>query len=163
MSQVPCLQAGNKVLTQSLPILLYLEKLKPQPALLPKKPFERARALAFCEIINSGIQPLQNLAVLQYIEKEGSLDKAAWAAHWIRQGLSACEAFLRQERFEGDFCFGKSPGMADLFLIPQLYNAERFGLKAKDFPILEKAGQACLQIPAFQKAHPDNQPDAPFS
>lgn len=159
-SQVPCLKHGEKVLNQSLPILLYLEELQPEPALLPKNSFQRAEILSFCEMINSGIQPLQNLSVLKYVETEMQSDKKAWAKHWIQKGLFICETFLKPRA--KSFSFGETPGLADCFLIPQIYNAKRFDINMKEFPTLERVNESSLSVPAFQKALPENQPDAPL-
>ena len=93
-SQVPCLRHGEWFLSQSLPILLYLEELKPEPKLLPENSFQKAKVLSFCEMINSGIQPLQNLSVLSYVEKNISSDKKQWAKYWIEEGLAVCESFV---------------------------------------------------------------------
>ena len=158
-SQVPCLKHGEKFLSQSLPILLYLEDLKPEPALLPKQPFQKAEILSFCEMINSGIQPLQNFSVLKYVENETQSDKHQWVGHWIKKGLIVCESFLKSRA--KTFCFGDELSLADCFLIPQIYNAERFKVDMKEFPTLERVNQHCLKIPAFEKALPENQPDAP--
>ena len=159
LSQVPCLKHGEQVLSQSLPILLYLEELQPEPALLPKNSFQKAEILSFCEMINSGIQPLQNLSVLKYIETNIQSNKKAWARHWIQKGLSICEVFL-QKRAKS-FSFGEKPSLADCFLIPQIYNAKRFEINITAFPTLERVNQSSLSVPAFQKALPENQPDAP--
>ena len=159
LSQVPCLKHEDKVLTQSLPILLYLEELKPEPALLPKESFKRAEILSFCEMINSGIQPLQNLSVLKYLGEELKADKRSWSHYWIKKGLQACEDFLKSKA--GSFCFSDELSLADLFLIPQLYNANRFDVNIKQFPILERINKNCLAKDCFQKALPKNQPDCP--
>lgn len=158
-SQVPCLKHGENFLSQSLPILLYLEEFKPEPALLPKELFQKADILSFCEMINSGIQPLQNLSVLKYIENETQSEKKEWAKYWIEQGLKSCEAFLKSRAKL--FCFGDKLSLADLFLVPQIYNAKRFKVNMELFPVLERINQYCLKNPAFQKALPENQPDAP--
>ena len=159
MSQIPCLKHGDKNLIQSLPILLYLEEMYPEPSLLPKDSFKKAEVLSFCEMINSGIQPLQNLSVLKYVEKELSSDKLKWAQYWIKRGLQACEAFLKNK--SGDFCFSNELTLADLFLIPQLYNTNRFQLDMESFPTLKKVNNNCLEKDYFQKALPENQPDCP--
>ena len=159
LSQVPCLQHKNKILNQSLPILLYLEDLKPEPALLPQELFQKAEILSFCEMINSGIQPLQNLSVLKYIESKLHSDKVKWSQHWIKQGLQAFELFLKDKA--GDFCFSDQITMADLFLIPQLYTANRFQVDINEFPLLSKINKNCLSKDLFQKALPENQPDFP--
>ena len=165
LSQVPCLKHGDKVLSQSLPILLYLEELQAQPPLLPKSSFEKAQVLSFCEMINSGIQPLQNLSVLNYLgeqgygDKQGPGGKKEWSQYWIKKGLQACEGFLQNTA--GSFCFADQITLADLFLIPQIYNARRFNVDSAEFPLLEKINQNCLKEPCFQKALPENQPDQP--
>ena len=159
LSQVPCLKHRDKVLIQSLPILLYLEDIKPEPALLPKNSLTRAEVLSFCEIINSGIQPLQNLFVLNYLKAQFKADKAQWSQFWIKRGLQACEIFLKSKA--GSFCFSNQMTLADLFLIPQIYNAVRFGVDIKEFPILQKINQNCLCLKAFQESLPEKQPDSP--
>ena len=158
-SQVPCLEHGSKTLSQSLPILLYLEDLKSLPRLLPKDSFRKAEILSFCEMINSGIQPLHNLSVLKYVESKNLSDKKPWAKYWIEKGLSRCEEFLKSRARA--FCFGEEVTLADLFLIPQLASAKRFEADTSAFPLLEKINSHCLKQPAFQKAMPKNQPDAP--
>lgn len=158
-SQVPCLKQGEKILCQSLPILLYLEDLHPEPPLLPEDSFQKMEILSFCEMINSGIQPLQNFSVLKYVEEKAKMDKSQWAAYWIQKGLENCEVFLKGR--SGSFCFGNNLTLADLFLIPQVYNAKRFQIDLSRLPLIDKINDHCLQIPAFQKALPENQPDAP--
>ena len=157
--QIPCLKHNENILNQSLPILLYLEELKPEPALLPTDLFQKAEVLSFCEMINSGIQPLQNFSVLKYVENNIKFDKQEWAKHWIEKGLNSCESFLKSRA--KSFCFGEQLSLADLFLIPQIYNAQRFEIDIKLFPTLKKINEHCLKLPAFIKALPENQPDAP--
>ncbi len=159
LSQVPCLRHGRLFLCQSLPILLYVEDLKPDPKLLPENPFQKAEILSFCEMINSGIQPLHNLSVLNHIEGAAQADKMPWAKYWIEKGLAACESFLKSRA--QSFCFGQRLSLADCFLIPQIYSARRFKADISKFPVLEKINKHCLKIPAFEKALPENQPDAP--
>ena len=159
LSQVPCLKHGDKILTQSLPILFYLEDLQANPPLLPATAFEKAQILSFCEMINSGIQPLQNFSVLSYLEKGGLIHKKDWSQYWIKKGLQACEQFL--QKTAGSFCFANQLTLADLFLVPQIYNACRFKLDMSDFPLLQKINKNCLKQACFQKAHPENQPDQP--
>ena len=158
-AQVPGLQVGKNFLSQSLPILLYLESLQSEPPLLPKDSFQKAKILSFCEMINSGIQPLQNLSVLNYLESQTSLNKNQWAQYWVERGLSQVMHFLKPHA--QSFCFGDQVSLADVFLIPQIHSAHRF--KAQVPPLLAKIDKLCLQLPAFQKAHPDNQPDSPKS
>ena len=172
-SQVPSLKHGEKVLTQSLPILLYLEDVKPKPALLPQDSFKRAEVLSFCEMINSGIQPLQNLSVLNELDSRFKADKKEWSKHWIEKGLLACEKFLKSSVSNSSnnssndsfnsYCFSNELSLADLFLIPQIYNANRFGVDMKTLPLLQKINEHCLGLEAFQKALPENQPDFPSS
>jgi len=160
-AQVPCLKHNNKVLSQSLPILLYLEDLKQKPSLLPTDSFKKAEVLSFCEMINSGIQPLQNLSVLKYLKEQTKYDISKWAKYWIEKRLIQCEDFLKSR--SKTFCFGEELSLADLFLIPQIYNAKRFKIDENRIPLLKRINQHCLQMPAFQKALPENQPDAPIS
>ena len=157
LSQVPCLKTGDKVLTQSLPIIQYLDALHPDPPLFPKDTFAKSEILSFCEMINSSIQPLQNLSVLNKISEMGG-DRDGWAKEWIERGLFALEAFLKSRA--GKFCFGDRLTSADVFLIPQLYNGRRFQVEIASFPVLKRVESRCLTLSAFQKALPENQPDA---
>ena len=159
LSQVPCLEHEGRALSQSLPILLYLERLWPEPRLLPADPFQRAEVLSACEMINSGVQPLQNLSVLNYVEGDLKGDKIRWARFWIERGLQGIERFLKPRA--GDFAFGGRLTMADLFLIPQIAGARRFQADLERLPLLRRIERSCLALPAFQKARPENQPDAP--
>lgn len=157
MEQVPVLEVDGRLLTQSLAIIEWLEETWPQPALLPKDPFLRMRARQLAEIPNSGIQPLQNLSILQEIEKLGG-DKQAWGARWNRRGLAAMEAIARETA--GRFLVGDEPTVADVCLVPQLYAARRFGVDPAEFPTLLRVEAACAELPAFRQAHADVQPDA---
>jgi len=162
MGQVPCLVHEKKVLTQSMAIIGYLDEVFPEPMLFPQKPYEKALVMQLCETINSGIQPIQNLSVLKALEEKFDVDpqgKASWAHDWIARGFSAFERMLEQTA--GDFCFGNRVTAADAFLIPQAYNALRFGIKLENYPRISRIHEACCQLPAFQKAHPDVQLDAP--
>ncbi len=156
---VPALDDEGAILTQSLAICEYLNEIVPEPPLLPPSPLERARVRAFAQAIACDIHPIQNLKVLNRLKTEG-LDEErvkAWGAWIIADGLAACEASIAQER--GPFCFGESPSLADIVLVPQLGNARRFGVTL-DFPRLIEAEAACLALAAFQKAAPENQPDS---
>lgn len=158
MAQVPVLelQAGA-TLTQSIAILEWLDERYPDPPLLPEDPLPRARVRQAAEIINSGIQPLQNLVVLKAIADLGG-DRMAWGRTVIADGLAAVEA-LAQIR-GGTFTVGDQPTIADCCLVPQLYNARRFSVDMSAFPKLLEIEAACASLPAFQAAHPDQQPDA---
>jgi maleylpyruvate isomerase len=145
-------------LPQSLAIIAYLDDRYPEPRLLPADPFLRAQAWALAELPNSGIQPLQNLAVLQRVKDELKGDDKAWAAHWNQRGLSALEAQVAP--LAGRFCLGDSLTIADVCLVPQLYSARRFGVDLSAFPTLTRIEAACAQMDAFARAHPDRQPDA---
>ena len=150
--------SGLRRLSQSMAILEFLEETHPQPALLPKDPFGRAEARKLAEVVNSGIQPLQNLSVLQRIKNELKGDDKAWAAYWIARGLSAFEALVKDTA--GAYCVRDEVSYADLCLVPQLYNARRFGCDMKLFPTCVEIEQNCNKLQAFQVAAPDVQPDA---
>jgi len=156
---IPLLELDDgRCITQSMAIISYLEETHPEPPLLPKDPVHRAWVREQAELVNSGIQPLQNLMVLMRVKHELKGDDTAWAAHWIALGLSALEALA--ESRAGRFSVGDAVSLADVYLVPQLYNARRFGADVTRFPTLLRVEAACLALPAFQEAHPDRQPDA---
>jgi maleylpyruvate isomerase len=159
MRQVPVLEwteNGPQRLTQSLAILEMLSERGPT-SLLPEAPLARAKARELAEVVNSGIQPQQNLATLQMVESLGG-DKRAHGQAVIARGLASME---RLATTAGTFLVGDEVSLADLCLVPQLYNAERFGLALNAFPTLVRAAAACAERPAFIAAHPDRQPDCP--
>lgn len=162
MRTVPLLewQEGDKVhrLSQSLAILEFLEELFPEKPLLPKNPHQRAQVRMVAESINSGIQPLQNLSVLQHVKGTLQGDDKQWAAHWIDRGMTAVEAILQETA--GRFCVGDALSIADACLIPQLFNVRRFGLDPAKYPTAVKIEQRCEALPEFIAAHPSKQPDA---
>jgi len=139
-------------------ILEYLEENYPVPSLLPTQPFDRARARQLAEMVNAGIQPLQNLAVLRRLDGIEGLDGHHWARHFIEQGLDAMEREVADEA--GDFLVGDWPTFAEVCLVPQLYNARRFGCGLSRWPRLLRAEAAALTVSAFAATHPDHQPDA---
>ncbi len=153
---------SGEVLTQSPAILEWLDETCPEPKLLPDEPIARAHVRAFCAVIACEIHPLQNLRVLQYLrgtygqEQEG-LD--AWCQRWIGEGLAACEALLAKGP-EHRFCFGDAPGMADVYLVPQVFSAARFKVDLEAMPKVRRIAAACEALPAFAEAHPSLQPDA---
>jgi len=159
---VPALELdeGGAVLTQSLAICEYLDETHPEPPLLPDEPLARARVRAFAQAIACDIHPVQNLKVLNRLGALGLDQEArnAWAREVIAEGLAACEALVAGNG--GPFCFGAAPGLADLCLAPQLYNARRFGADLSAMPRLLSAEAACAGLPAFQAAAPERQPDA---
>ncbi|GGY91717.1 maleylacetoacetate isomerase [Novosphingobium colocasiae] len=159
---VPALEADGQVLTQSLAILEWLEETHPAPALLPAGAGERAivRAMALC--VACDIHPLNNLRVLQVLKHDLGLDEAArdrWVARWIGEGFAALETMVA--RHGGQYCFGDEPGLADCCLVPQIYNARRFGVDLEPYPRLVAIDGACQALAAFAAAAPENQPDAP--
>ena len=159
---VPALETGAGVLTQSPAILEWLDEVWPDPPLLPADPFARAEVRAFAAVIGCDIHPLHNLRVLDWLRGPLGQDQAgveAWCRRWIGDGLAACEALLAR-RPASDFAFGAAPGMAEVYLVPQLFAARRFGLDLAAFPRLCAVEAACARVPAFAGADPARQPDA---
>jgi len=164
LQQVPVLEVSGGEdggpplrLTQSLAILTWLDAVYPEPALWPADPVARAHAVELAEIVNAGIQPLQNLSLLQTMERLGA-DKIAWGREVIDKGLRAMAS--RASGVAGRFMVGDEVSIADVCLVPQLYNARRFGVDLSDMPLLTRVEAACEALPAFAAAHPDRQPDA---
>ena len=161
LGQVPVLvtqeKDGARTITQSMAIIGYLEETVPVPPLLPADPWLRARARQLAEIVNAGTQPLQNLTVLDHVEAQG-LDREAWARHFIASGLAALEAASQET--EAIFLVGDAPSIADLYLVPQLYNARRWKVDLAPYPTLVRVDATCSGLPAFVAAHPDAQSDA---
>jgi maleylpyruvate isomerase len=158
MLEVTDAQGGVQRLAQSLAILEYLEEQHPAPALLPEDPFLRARARMLAEVVNSGIQPLQNLSVMQHVKAELGRDEKAWSVHWIARGMDALERSVRESA--GRYCVGDRVTFADVCLIPQLYACRRFGVDPAAYPELLRIEAECERLPAFQAAHANVQPDA---
>ena len=161
---VPALQDGGATLTQSLAILEYLEETHPQPPLLPADALGRARVRALACTVACDIHPVNNLRVLNYLRDTLYADDAArsnWALHWMALGLRALEQHLAREPATGLCCHGDTPTLADCCLVPQLFNARRFGLDLAPYPTLVRIDQHCAALPAFAAAHPAQQPDAP--
>lgn len=160
---VPALRHGERVLTQSLAILEYLDEIWPEPALLPDDSAGRARVRALAQLVACDIHPLNNLRVMQFFDREWNVPQAErelWTQHWMRTGFQALEDMLVGSQDTDRFCHGDSPGMADCCLVPQLYNARRFHLDLAPYPTLVRIEQACLALPAFDRARPESQPDA---
>jgi maleylpyruvate isomerase len=158
---VPTLQDDEgTVLTQSLAIIEWLDETHPEPPLLPKDPLRRAKVRAFAMVLACDTHPVQNLKVLARLRELGLPEEqmTGWAAWANREGLAACETLIANE--PGPFCFGASPTMADLCLVPQLANARRFGVDLGVFPRLLMAETAAKNIKAFADAAPERQPDA---
>ncbi|XP_072284510.1 maleylacetoacetate isomerase isoform X2 [Pyxicephalus adspersus] len=155
MMQVPALRIDGVTLSQSLAIIEYLEETRPSPALLPRDPIQRARCRMISDHITSGIQPLQNLAVLKKVGDESQ----EWAKHFISRGFQALERLL--EDTAGRYCVGDEVTMADLCLVPQVANANRFKMDMTPYPIISRINQSLLELEAFQISHPSRQPDTP--
>lgn len=161
---VPALQDGGATLTQSLAILEYLEETHPQPPLLPADALGRARVRALACTVACDIHPVNNLRVLNYLRDTLHADDAVrsdWALHWMALGLRALEQHLAREPATGLCCHGDTPTLADCCLVPQLFNARRFGLDLAPYPTLVRIDRHCAALPAFATAHPAQQPDAP--
>ena len=160
-SQVPVLELdedGEVVrLVQSIAIIEYLEERFPAPPLLPASARGRAHVRAMAELVNSGIQPLQNTSTFQELKKQGVATEP-WARHFIEKGLIALEQLAAPRA--GAFLFGDSPGLADVYLVPQLYNARRWSVPLDAFPTLTRAEANAQALPAFRAAVPEAQPDA---
>ena len=161
---VPTLELDDGTrLTQSLAILEYLDTLKPAPALLPAPPLERARMRALALLVACEIHPLNNLRVLQHLKRALGQDEAqikAWYQHWVADGLAKFEAELGHGRPAGAFCHGDAPGLADCCLVPQIFNAKRYDCDLAPYPKTMRVFDACMQVPAFDRAQPGKQPDA---
>lgn len=157
---VPALRLdGGDVLTQSLAIIDYLDETHPQPPLLPVDPVQRAKVRAVALTIACDIHPIDNLRVLQYLKrtlKHEQSDIDAWYHHWIIQGFNAIEAAIAP----GPYCFGAQVTLADICLVPQVFNARRLNVPLEAFPKIVAVESACLKLAAFDKARPENQPDA---
>ena len=163
---VPTLGHGQRRLSQSLAILEYLDEVWPDRPLLPATARARQRVRALALLVACEVHPLNNLRVLQYFEHEWNVpqpERDAWVKHWITDGFAAAEALLAGHPSTGDFCEGETPTLADCCLVPQIYNARRFGVDMQAFPTLARIEQACLELPAFDAARPERQPDAPHA
>jgi maleylacetoacetate isomerase len=163
---IPCLLDGDRVITQSLAILEYLDEMYPDPetALLPVDARGRAQVRALAMAVTCDIHPLGNLRVLQQLEAQfcaGEEQRAAWSRHWIATGFKAMEVMLTDNAATGRYCHGETPSMADACLVPQVYNALRWKLPMEDYPTLWRIYQACNELDAFRLAAPEGQPDAP--
>jgi maleylacetoacetate isomerase len=158
--RVPTLEVDSgELLTQSLAIIEYLDEVHPRPPLLPPDPVDRAQVRAVAQLIACDIHPLNNLAPLRYLKNELGQDQAkidAWYHHWVLAGFDAIEAMVRP----GPYAFGADVTLADICLVPQVANARRLKVPLERFPKIVSIDAACATLPAFQKARPENQPDA---
>lgn len=154
---------SGEVLTQSLAIIEYLEETHPQPPLLPRDPVERARVRSLALILAADVHPIQNLRVMAYLrQKYGQTEESAfaWSRHWIETGFAAYEATIASDRRTGAYSHGDAPGLADLCLVPQVFNAGRFKVDMGRFPTIQRIFDTCMKHPAFDAAQPSKQPDA---
>ena len=155
--EVPLFIYDELVLGQSVAIMMYLDRKWPNPPIWPQNPELRALSIQLCEIINSGIQPIQNLKVLKYID--GKFDKIEWGKYWIEEGFKTLEQALLKTA--GKYCVGDDISTPDCFLVPQVYNANRFNVDMEQFPTIKNINDLCLKHSAFIDSIPENQPDAP--
>lgn len=165
---VPALEADGAILTQSPAILEWLEETFPDKPLLPADPLQRARVRAFAAAIGCDVHPLQNLRVMKKVKADYGADQdgaLAWARHWITTGFDALERLAENAAQEtsaaGGYLFGDAPTLAEVYLLPQMYNARRFGVELDPYPRLLAADAAARALPPFERAAPENQPDAP--
>ena len=160
---VPALVQDGKVMIQSPAIIEWLEETHPTPALLPSTSDARARVRALAAMVACDIHPINNRRILEYLRHQLKADEAAinaWCGHWITQGFDAYEALLRADAQRGRFSFGDAPGLADLYLGPQVESARRFKVDMARWPLITAVDAACMALEAFQKAAPAVQPDA---
>lgn len=161
---VPALELDDaQVLIQSPAIIEWLEERHPTPALLPAEPEARAHVRALAAIVGCDVHPINNRRILQYLRKQFGADEAAinaWCATWITAGFDAIETLLAKDKARGDFCFGGAPSLADVYLIPQIESARRFGVDMGQWPRISAVDAACATLPAFAKAAPAVQSDA---
>jgi maleylpyruvate isomerase len=158
--RVPTLKLeSGELLTQSLAIIEYLDEVHPQPPLLPRDPADRAKVRALAQLIACDIHPVNNLAPLRYLKSELGQEQTridAWYHHWVLAGFDALEAMVRP----GSYAFGADVTLADICLVPQVANARRLKVPLERFPKIVAIDAACATLPAFEKARPENQPDA---
>ena len=160
MGEVPCLLHDGKYFAQSMAIIEYIDGNFPGHALFPPIPFDAAKVRQICETINSGIQPIQNLKVLQKLEKDFGANEETrnkWAQYWIQDGFVALEKIL--EPVAETYSHKNKLSAADCFVIPQVFNAKRFNVEMTQFPTIQRIFDSCMTVPAFAKAAPENQPD----
>jgi maleylpyruvate isomerase len=160
---VPALVDGDRVLTQSVAIIEWLEERYPTPALLPTDINDRAHVRAMAGIVGCDIHPVNNKRILDTLRATFGADEAAinsWCGTWISAGFAALEAMLQADNSRGAFCFGNAPTIADVYLIPQVEGARRFKVDLTPYPAILAIDQACAQLPAFRDAVPAVQPDA---
>ena len=160
---VPVLQDGDKLLTQSIAIIEYLDETHPEPSLLPGDAFARARIRALAQDVACEIHPINNLRVLRYLVRDLKVsedDKNRWYRHWVETGLEVVERQLAGSADTGSFCFGATPTLADCVLVPQIHNAQRMECRLDHVPTVMRVFAECMQHDAFAKTQPSACPDA---
>jgi maleylacetoacetate isomerase len=164
MRLIPSLEHDGKIVIESLAIIDYLEDLHPAPSVYPSDPLVKAQAKAFAMTVAAGMHPLHNMRVIKYLGQELGLDQKAvakWYITWADKGLVALETLVTSGGFDGPYCFGAQPSIADIFLVPQYANYQMLGLDLAAYPRLAAIVETCNAHPAFIKAAPENQPDFP--
>ena len=159
---VPTLAVNGEIISQSMAILEYLEECHPQVALLPASAKQRAYVRSLAQSIVSDIHPLNNLRVLKYLNKGLEISeqqKTEWYHHWVQLGFRALEQRLASNENTGRCCFADEPGLADVCLVPQVFNAHRFDVPMGEFPTIASINKYCLALPAFDRARPEKQLD----
>jgi maleylacetoacetate isomerase len=162
MGLVPSLEDDGQVFTQSLAIIEYLDETHPEPPFLPGHPADRARVRALANIVACDIHPIGNLRVLRYLSRNLGQDEAGiqrWFNHWIIEGFNALERIMAEDGQTGAFCHGDEPGLADICLVPQVVNAQRYKLDMTPYPTIQRVFENCMKLDAFDRAHPSKQPD----
>jgi maleylacetoacetate isomerase/maleylpyruvate isomerase len=160
---VPTLVDDGQAYSQSLAIIEYLDETHPQPPLLPREPGPRARVRSLAQIVACEIHPLNNVRVLKHLQaqwKFSDADRDAWYRHWMAEGLEKFEATLLHEGAAGDYCFGDAVSLADVCLVPQIFNAQRFDCPLGAYPRTMAIFERCMGLEAFESTQPKYQPDA---
>lgn len=159
---LPTLEVDGQLITQSPAILQYLEETHPEPPLLPADPILRAQARAFGQVVASEMHALTVLRIRRFLGRELGVDEQGlrrWVGHWLAEGLATLEALLERRAAAWPFCYGDTPGWADLHLVPQIRNARRFGRDLTPYPLLTGVEARCVPLDAFRRARPEAQPD----
>lgn len=160
--EVPTLIHKGQVISQSVAIVEYLDEVFKEPGLYSGSAYDRAKIRQICENINSGIHPLQNLKTTQYLQKNFGVTQdqvTQWYHDWVKRGLQALEDIVKTT--SKNYAYGNTLSAADVFIVPQLFSAQRFGVDISKYPTLEKINKICSELDAFKLAHPYNQPDTP--
>jgi len=161
-AMVPALVTGSQILTQSMAIMEYLEEVYPDIPLLPADIDTRALVRGYAQLIACDIHPLNNVRVLDYLRQELNTDEdnvMDWYKHWIQEGFQALETRLKASKRVGNYCIGDNPGLADCYLVPQVYNAYRYHCEIESFPCIKSIYHNCMELDAFKQASPEFQAD----